>query len=236
MRHETDRWPYSTISQCSVELFQDELRVIDTDTLHQLATCCTNDFRESLLIHDKRLLCILREELPNLVKRGVLTEDERNILQNSTIETIIPGSPAMTDILEHSKKDQDYRMNYILKPVRDGNGVGVRLGKNIQQAEWLKIIEHQASGALRPTEDACVVQRLVNHVWHDIVTHHDGVREVQKCHLVGSYHMIGSEVGSVGPWRIAKDTNLKPEAGGVVMCAVLRPEGWPSDTVGKEVE
>lgn len=210
--------------------------MIDTDTLHQLATCCTNDFRDILLIHDKRLLGILREELLALVTRGVLTEHERNLLEEATIETLIPGAPKMKDLLTKSKTNNDLRKEYIVKPVRDGNGVGIQLGRDIPQEEWLELLERLSIRPLLPSEDAYVVQRMVDHIWYDAAIRYQGGLKVMKCHFVGSYHLIGSELGVFGPWRLGKDVTLGRQFGsemGCFMCCVTRPKGW-SAAPGKE--
>lgn len=215
------------VSQCSLELFQEELADIDAPVLRQLATCCVNDFRNILLVHDKRILCIIREELPSLVARRVLTEEERHLLEKGIVETLLPGSPAMKTLLQRAKRDESTRHFYIAKPVRDASCHDIRLGKNMTQDEWLELLERLSDRALLPSEDAYVVQPLVNHIWYDIATHDDNGLTPEKYHMIASYHMINSKLGVFGPWRLGKDVHvglMSGEKRGVVMSCVLRPE------------
>ena len=90
---------WQEVSQCSLELFQEELADLNPLVLRQLSTCCVNDLRNILLIHDKRILCIIREELASLVARQVLTEQEGQLLKNGIVETLVPGSLSMKELL-----------------------------------------------------------------------------------------------------------------------------------------
>ena len=215
------------VSQCSLELFQEELADIDPVVLQQIATCCVNDFRNILIVHDKRILSIIRDELPDLVAREVLTEEERQLLENGIIETLLPGSSAMKILLQQAKQDDGLRYVYIAKPVRDASCHDIRLGKNMTQEEWLGLLERLSNHVLLPSEGAYVVQQLVNHVWYDIATHDEGGLTPEKYHMIGSHHMINSKLDAFGPWRLGKDVHVGFKEGtkkGIVMSSVLRPE------------
>jgi hypothetical protein len=215
------------IEQCTIELFQEELRDIDARILRQLATCCINDFRNILLLHDKRILGIVQQELPNLVERKVLDTAEAQLLRNGIAETVIPGSDAMKGLLEESSQDPLQRHRYIIKPVRGASCNGIRLGNQIDQEEWVSLLERFTSHALRPGEEACVVQKLVDHLWCDIVRHEvHSSPEAEQFHLIGSCHMVNSKLFVFGPWRIGHTVHvgLSKEGMGIVMSCVLRPE------------
>lgn len=215
------------IEQCTIELFQEELRDIDPRILKQLATCCVNDFRNILLLHDKRILGIVQQELPNLVERKVLDTAEAQVLRNGIAETIIPGSDAMKSLLEELSQDPLQRHKYIIKPVRGAACNGIRLGNQLDQEEWVSLLERSTSHALRPSEDAYVVQKLVDHLWCDIVRHEvQSSPEAEKFHLIGSCHMVNSKLLVFGPWRIGHTVHvgLSKEGMGIVMSCVLRPE------------
>lgn len=224
------------ITQCSMELFQEELGALDTPVLRQLATCCTNDLRNVLFVHDKRILGVVREQIPNLVAQNVLTKEEGEVLEKGIIETILPGTSSMIDLLNHSEHDASLRDRYIIKPIRDASCNDILLGRNISQHEWLVLLERLSVKPLRPSEDAFVAQQLVDHVWYDIVTHDEGGLTPEKYHLIGSQHVINSEADVFGPWRLGKEVHvgLSRKDGkkkGIVMCSVIRPDG-----MGRSVE
>lgn len=212
------------IEQCALELYQDEIAQIEPNILRQLAINCVNDFRTTLLCHDKRILGIVLEEIPGMVKRQRLSSLEALELIGAVIDTSQPGTEILWDLLKRSRDDVHARNNYIVKPIRDGSCEGIRLGKNMTQEEWLQTLERLAARPLRPSENACVVQRLVEHVQYDIVRH-DPDYGVEQFHLIGSGHMINSQAFVLGPWRIGQDVHvgLGGEKKGIVMSAVLRP-------------
>lgn len=197
------------IEQCSLELFQDEYAQLDPAVLQKIATCCVSDLRTVFITHDKRLLGIIEQELPDLVERGVLTADERQALENGIAHTILAGSNEMQQILKLSKSDEKLRGKYIVKAVRDGFGTGIQMGKGLSQEEWLKLLESQAVKALLPSEGTVVVQKLVDHVWYDIVRHDgDDAGQPKLLHLIGSYHMINGKLGVYGPWRVGEELHV----------------------------
>jgi hypothetical protein len=170
------------VHQCAVELFQEELEGLDEVLLRKLATCCVNDFRTVLLVHDKRLLGIVREELDDLVTRGVFATDEAARLRDGIAETLLPGSPQLQNLLERSKHDSKEREKWIVKPARDAIGHGIVLGGDMTQDAWRSLLEEQSSRYLRPGEGAMVIQRLAEHVWFPIVRHADGVPDTPHWH------------------------------------------------------
>lgn len=217
------------IEQCSLELFQEEYEM-DPLILQQISTMCVNDFRNVFLIHDKRILGIIEEELPNLHDRQVLTSEECFDLSNGIAQTLLAGTSAMKVLLDRSRQNDKEKDVWIIKPVRDAMCHGIKLGKNISQQEWLDLLERHADHALLPSEGACVVQRLVDHIWYDIVRHHEGDESVQaeKFHLIGSMHMINSKLEVFGPWRLGEEVHVGfTEEGnkGIVMSSVIRPKG-----------
>ena len=214
------------IYQCSLELFQEEIAQIDPLMLRQLATCCTNDFRSILLLHDKRILGIVLEELPNLVLRGRLTSDEAARLKEGIADTLISGTDRISRLYEQSQNDLTIKDGYIIKPARDAACNGIFLGRKVSQEQWLDNLARASHHALLPHEDAYIVQKLVDHIWYDIVRHGVDTTEVEKFHLIASGHMINSKLFVYGPWRIGEDVHvgLSGEKKGIVMSAVLRPD------------
>lgn len=213
------------IEQCSLELFQDECAEINTVILRKIATCCVSDLRTVFITHDKRLLGIIEQELPNLQERGVLTAEERQLLQHSIAHTILPGTSEMQAILKQSQADDSIRHKYIIKAVRDGFGTGIEMAKDLTQEEWLHLLQKQAAKPLLPSEGAVVLQEIVDHVWYGIVRH-DGEHagKAKPFHLIGSYHMLNGKLGVYGPWRIGEElhSGLGGPGRGIVMSTVIR--------------
>ncbi|GAM33643.1 hypothetical protein TCE0_011r00701 [Talaromyces pinophilus] len=216
------------VEQCALELFQEEFADINPTSLKQLAMCSVNDFRTIFLLHDKRILGIVLDEIANLVKRNVFSPDEGRILRDGIAETLIPGSNALKQLLEETKQDPLAKNEWIVKPVRDASCNGIRLGVDIEQDEWLSLLERLSSRALYPaSDDAYVVQRLVKHGKYDIVRHDVSVAKTEQFHLIGSCHMINSQSLVFGPWRIGDKVHvgLGPDARGIVMSCVISAEG-----------
>jgi hypothetical protein len=214
------------IEQCAVELFQEELSDINSTVLKQLAMCSVNDFRTIFLLHDKRILGIVLDEIPGLVTRNVLSAEEGHILRHGIAETLIPGSNALKQLLEDTKQDPLAKNEWIVKPVRDASCNGIRLGVDIEQDEWISLLERMSGRALYPaSDDAYVVQRLVHHTKYDIVRHDVTVAKIEQFHLIGSCHMINSQSLIFGPWRIGDKVHvgLGPDARGIVMSCVVEP-------------
>lgn len=221
------------IDQCSLELFQEEYEM-DPLLLQQIATCSVNDLRNVFLIHDKRILGIIGEELPNLEARGILTANESAELRNGIADTLLAGSERLRDLLEKSKKDDTIKDKYIIKPARDAIGRGIRLAKYLSQQEWLDLLEKHAAKPLLPSEGACVVQRLAEHIWYDIVRHDDEhSTKPEKFHLIGSQQMINPDFDVYTVWRLGDEVHIGVNGMngrkdlGIVMSSVIRPEGVP---------
>jgi hypothetical protein len=214
------------IHQCSLELFQEEIAEIDPSLLRQLATCCTNDFRTILLLHDKRILGIVLEELPNLVRRGRFTSDEAARLKGGIADTLNPGTDRMSKLYEQSRDNSTIKDGYIIKAARDAACNGIFLGRKISQEQWLDHLARASQHALLPSEDTYIVQKLVDHIWYDIVRHGVDTTEVERFHLIASGHIINSKLFVYGPWRVGVDVHvgLSGEKKGIVMSAILRPD------------
>ncbi|KAF4975789.1 hypothetical protein FZEAL_7470 [Fusarium zealandicum] len=224
-----DRSKNILMEQWVAEMLQDEWAALDPAVAHQLALTPLNDIRTILLVHDKRLLGILPDELPGMVTRGVLTAEEADVVAAGIAKTLIPGSKELQALLRESAADPTIKDNYIYKNCRDGLGQGIDLGRNLTQQEWLARLERLADpDVIRPHQDAAVIQRLVDHHWYDVVRHevpsHTGP-EPEKFHLIGSMYMFQSRQFYLGPWRLGMETHLglSPSDAGIAMSAVRLP-------------
>ena len=69
------------IYQVGLELHQRELEALGQDILKALAPICFNDFRTIHLVHDKRMLGIIHQELQSLVEEHhVLSDTQPDVL------------------------------------------------------------------------------------------------------------------------------------------------------------
>ncbi|KAF4445339.1 hypothetical protein F53441_10888 [Fusarium austroafricanum] len=227
-----DKATNTHLEQWLIEMLQEEYAVLEPAVARQLALSPLNDLRTVFIVHDKRLLGIIPEELPNMVSRGVLTAEEADIVASGIIQTLNPGSEGIRSLLRDSKNNPDVRKDYIYKPCRDGMGHGIDLGRNLSQEAWLERLEKLANpDVLRPHEDAAVIQRLVDHNWYDMVRHEvssdDGAKP-NKFHLIGSMFMIQNRQYYAAPWRMGLETHLgiTADKSGIVMALVHQPD-WP---------
>jgi hypothetical protein len=228
-------WDKSTdthVEQWVIEMLQEEYAGLEPAVAQQLALSPLNDLRTVFIVHDKRLLGIIPEELPGMVSRGVLTAEEADIVAAGIAHTINPGSDAMRNLIHQSKENPEVRAGYIYKPCRDGMGHGIELGRNMTQEVWLERLEKLANpDVLRPHDDAAVIQKLVDHNWYDMVRHEvasdDGAKP-NKFHLIGSFFMFHNQNYYAAPWRMGLETHLgiTDDKTGVVMAMVRQPD-WP---------
>ncbi|KAF5662851.1 hypothetical protein FHETE_7745 [Fusarium heterosporum] len=227
-----DRATNTHLEQWFVEMWQEEYAQLDETVIRQLALTPLNDPRTVFIVHDKRLLGIVPEELPGMISRGVLTPEEADLVASGIIQTINPGSEGIRDLLRESIKDDNVRKDYIYKPCRDGMGHGIELGRNLTQEAWLERLKKLANpDVLQPHDDAAVIQRLVDHKWFDVVRHEvptdDGAKP-KKFHLIGSMFMFHNQSFYPAAWRMGLETHLgiTEENTGIVM-AMVHPPDWP---------
>ncbi|OAA55623.1 hypothetical protein ISF_07728 [Cordyceps fumosorosea ARSEF 2679] len=207
--------------QVGVELRQRELRALPPAIRRHLALRGVNDARTALLVHDKRMLGVVRQELGALVARGALTAAQAALLERGVAHTFLPGSPELDDarLLED-------RAGYVLKPVRGGKGVGIRFGEDMDEAAWREALA-KLRGRPRPPGDddedgrACVVlQRRVRQLRYELVLGRDG--EVVRYPLVGTYHVVNGRWLGIGIWRSSGERVCAVSSGGSWMCSVVR--------------
>ncbi|RAL16828.1 uncharacterized protein BO97DRAFT_420219 [Aspergillus homomorphus CBS 101889] len=95
----TDGERLDRVYQTGLHLFQHELRSIPIDILRHLTLHCVNDMRSVPLIHDKRILGVLLQELDSLVGKNVLTAEQAAVLRHGVVPNINPGSPELNELI-----------------------------------------------------------------------------------------------------------------------------------------
>ncbi|KAE8141865.1 Clavaminate synthase-like protein [Aspergillus pseudotamarii] len=151
------------IHQVGLELHQRELRALEPEMLRQISLRCFNDLRTILLVHDKRMLGIVKQELDRLVARNVLTLSQAKVLDKGIPETILPGSLELDQAIAYCKEIPDLKNEYILKPIRSGKGDGIVFGEDLDTKEWISRLEGLRCAALIPG-GTCIVQRKVKQI------------------------------------------------------------------------
>ncbi|KAH6994513.1 hypothetical protein EDB82DRAFT_501979, partial [Fusarium venenatum] len=110
--------------------------------VREIAKRSDNDIRSVFIAHDKRILSIIHRELHDLVhKHKIISQDQRRILAECIIPTIVPGSPELQTVIENASQDPSIKDQFIIKPFRLARGLGIRLGKDISAKEWQSILQ-----------------------------------------------------------------------------------------------
>ncbi|KAI0914174.1 hypothetical protein F4823DRAFT_638271 [Ustulina deusta] len=207
------------IQQVGLELHQHELFGLPQDMLRQISLCCFNDLRTILLVHDKRMLGVVKQELQQLVRTQVLTPDQAQAVDEGIVDTFIPSSPQLHSLLQDSMSSPGLKDEYLLKPIRGGKGAGILFGGDLTPNEWRSILGSLQSQA-HCMETAYVVQRRVKHCVYDLVLHASG--ETLRYPLVGTWHIIHGKFGGLGIWRSSGDRICAVSSGGSIIYSVSR--------------
>lgn len=209
---------WEEVHQVGLELRQHEIMGMQPEVLRQVSLRCFNDMRTILLVHDKRMLGIVRNEAPRLVARKVITSAQAESLKRGIVDTILPGSPEMRNILQNSESSPTLRNGYILKPIRSGKGDRIVFGDDITQREWIFILTKLSATGI-PLEDACVVQRRIMPRKYDLLL--KASTGMVRYPLVGTYHVINKRLLGLGGWRASGGRIVAVSSGGSWICSVV---------------
>lgn len=211
------------IHQVGLELHQRELLAIPKDVLRHVSLRCFNDLRTILLVHDKRILGIVRQELDSLVRRSVLDRAQADTLRNGIVDTFLPGSADVLGLTQRSEACPDLRSDYVLKPIRGGKGAGIIFGDEVSPAVWLSHLEQLRYADLAPGRQAYVVQRQVKQRLYDMIVGASGKHV--RYPLVGTYHVVHGELLGLGTWRCSSGRICAVSNGGSWICSVIAADG-----------
>ncbi|KAI1089358.1 hypothetical protein F5B19DRAFT_467683 [Rostrohypoxylon terebratum] len=206
------------IQQVGVEMRQHELHSIEPEILRQISLRCFNDMRTILLVHDKRILGIVKQELRSLVERGLIYPNQARILDEAIVDTILPGSQELKQLLQQCKLSPTLKDGYVMKPVRDGKGAGIVFGENFTPDEWISALEPLQSPELVRGTNSIVQRRVVPRLY-DVVLGASGERV--RYPIYGTYHSINGEFLGLGVWRSTDDPVCANTRGGSCMCSVI---------------
>lgn len=208
------------IEQIGVELHQRELRAMSPEMLRQLALRCFNDLRTVLLVHDKRMLGIVLQELEALVsKHQVLTRDQARILQSGIAPSMLPGSTELIEFTQRCMEAPGLRNEYLLKPIRSGKGAGIVFGDEVSEEDWQSMLQGLQTPALTPGLTSYIVQRQVQQPKYEVLLQEkDGV---QHNRLIGTYLSVNGQFLGMGLWRSGPSRICAISHGGSFLYSVL---------------
>lgn len=209
------------IHQVGLELHQRELVAMGEEMLRQISLRCFNDMRTILLVHDKRMLGIVKQEIPRLLARNVLTPAEAIALDRGVTDTYLPGSREMEEILQACKASPKLRYEYLLKPIRSGKGAGIVFGDDMKAGEWEATLETLRNRTVIAGV-TCVLQRKINPRAYEIILKSSGDRV--RYPLVGTYHVTNGKLLGLGTWRANSGRIVAVSGGGSWICSVIRQE------------
>jgi hypothetical protein len=202
---------WEEIRQVGLELYQRELIALDQEILRQISLRCFNGIRTVLLVHDKRMLGIVRQELTDLVARGVLTKMEAEALDNGIVQTILPGSNEVFTLIRASIAKPELRHGYILRSIRSGKGDGIVFGEDLTAAEWTAHLQGFVSANIIPGR-SCVVQQHIVPREYDLVLR--ASMSMVRFPLVGTYHIVNGKLLGLGIWRAIAGRIIAVSSGG----------------------
>lgn len=190
------------VSQIGLEARQVELLSLDPEILHAVTMRCFNDMRTVFLVHDKRMLGLVKQEVPSLVSRGVLTRKQGKILDRGVADSILPASREMERFTQACRVTEEFKNDFLLKPMRGGKGVGILFGADLSKDEWLAAMRRHTTPGL-PLDDSCVIQRRIYPRLYDLILKSTG--QMVRFPLVGTYHVVDGRFLGLGTWRSSGD-------------------------------
>lgn len=217
------------IHQVGLEVCQRELFALDEETLRHLSLLCFNDMRTILLVHDKRMLGIVKQEIPSLLARKILTAAQARILEQGLADTILPASQQLDGLVQDCEKSPELRNDFILKPIRSGKGRGILFGEDLSQDEWISGLKSQMSLDWE-LEKSCVVQRRIRPRLYDLILKSSG--EMVQYPLVGTYHVVDGKLLGLGTWRSNGDRICAVSSGGAWICSVMPKKQQRTELIG----
>lgn len=208
----------SEVLQVSLEVEQAELRCLPQEVLQALAVRCrSNDVRTIFLVHDKRFLAVLLEQLESQVDRGILSPRQAKLLQDVIIESHLPSSSEAARVLDECERIPSAKDAYVLKAIRSGRNQGHTFGFAVDQNEWLDKLRLMVKANEKMASQ--VLQRFVKQRRYPIIRHHIDPTQTADFSLVSSYCACNGRFLDMGPTRI-RSGHLSEGKGSVFLDSV----------------
>ena len=216
------------IYQVGLELHQIELQSLSDDMLKAIAPLCFNDLRTIFLVHDKRMLGIVLQELDSLVqKHKVLTVEEGMILRAGIAPTILPRSPELNELVRGTESGLELKDNYLLKPAGSGKGDGIVFGSDITKQQWMEWLLRLSQA---PNGSEYIVQRIAKQPRFGVLVENDGNLVMQHNYFVGTFMMLNGQNLGIAGWRTGPGRICAVSSGGTWVCSLLRDSTAPIAT------
>ena len=211
------------VHQVGLELRQCELRPLSTSLLREICLRCFNDLRTIFLVHDKRMLGIVLQELENLVDvQKILSPTQAETLRRGITPTLIPGSRELAKLVKLTKISPRIKDDFILKPIRGGKSAGIIFGSDLSPLAWSSHLELLRKSELVPGLLTYVIQRKIEQPRFDLVLLRPG--SLQRNYLVGTYMSIHGRFVGIGIWRTSPGRMCAVSRGGAWICSIVLPE------------
>ncbi|KAJ6263983.1 hypothetical protein Dda_0121 [Drechslerella dactyloides] len=198
------------ISQIVLELHQDELLSLPEDILWEVSLRARiNDIRTIMFAHDKRMLAIIRQQLPEIVARGSLSPEAATILENSLAETYLPHTPEYERATK-TERDQDW----LFKPALSGKGDGIVFRKDMPEEDWQTLLSESSLTVPH------VLQKAVDQKVMKFRAPFEGSFAEVELYAVGTFFNINGYFRGFGVFRASADKVCAISNGGYAMLCV----------------
>lgn len=208
------------IHQLGIELHQRELHAMSYEMLQQISIRCFNDFRTVFLVHDKRMLGLVLEELDTLVSRSVISSQQAEVLDKGIVYTYVPGSIRLENFISACQEDSLFKDQHLLKPIRSGKGKGILFGDQVSQEDWLSILQDMRNPYIKEGKTTYVVQKLVEQRRYEVLLCEEA--DVEELPLVGTLNIINGVFLGLGIWRSGPGRLCALSRGGSWVCTVIQ--------------
>ena len=213
------------VFQVGLELHQREMEDLGIEMLKALAPVCWNDLRTIYLVHDKRMLGIVLQELDSLVaKHQVLSFEEAEILRNGIVPTVNAGSDEMKSLLHLSKAGLVNKENYILKPIGSGKGKGILFGSDMPNSEWIDSLRRLSNHHKLEGQNYVIQRTVIQPQFKVVIPQGDSRSDELKHFFVGTFMILNGEQLGIGCWRSSKEKICAVTRGGTWMCSLMLDE------------
>ncbi|RFU73926.1 taurine catabolism dioxygenase [Trichoderma arundinaceum] len=200
--------------QISMDMVQAEIREFSPEILREIARICTNDLRSVFLLHDKRFLGIVLEELDSLLEAGVVDLVEAQLLKESIAPTYVPGSAGWHAAI-HSPNAKE---ELVLKNARAGIGMGHTFGHKVTQEVWDERLRTVGNGKLVDGK-GIVLQKKVDQISFDILNLAGDA--FKKLYLIGAWAAVNGQYLGVTSMRVGNDLGcVPPPEGGMAIISI----------------
>ncbi|KAF8446568.1 hypothetical protein BDZ91DRAFT_670102 [Kalaharituber pfeilii] len=245
---------HGLLTQFLLELHQDEIEGLDEEVLFELGKHCWNDLRTIFLIHDKRILALIRRELKWLVNSSAITKEQAKILRNGLAETYILDESTCGSFLVNMKLGSEGKDQWTLKKARSGKGDGMLFGKDVDEVTWGGLIEKHSAGTGKEGGNGLVpyvLQRYVRSKQLDLLAHepdilgkrgakeHPVINKV-RWKIVGTMLCINATLIPNTQWRANAADIVALSRGGFLLSAVgdkdhMVPFTAPATSYGRQL-